>query len=101
MAAAVPVAPSATRPMAVALAGAVATQVLAGARSSGEAGLSSVAGRNGRASSSVSLACSAASRSGVAPSCCSIRCAIAELPALRNHSRARPTSPFCASARPR
>ena len=87
--------------MAVAVAGAVATQVLAGARSSGGAGFSSVAGRNGRASSRVSLACSATSRNGVAASCCSIRCAMAELPALRNHSRARPTSPFCASASPR
>ncbi len=62
---------------------------------------SSVAGENGCGLASASLAACATSRMGACCSAWSIRSAIASLPALRNHSRARDSSPFWASARPR
>ena len=62
---------------------------------------SSVAGVKGCSSESASVALSATARMGLCCSASAIRSAIASLPALRNHSRARASSPFCASARPR
>ncbi|MGZ6124308.1 MAG: hypothetical protein ACXWLR_05070 [Myxococcales bacterium] len=65
------------------------------------AGFSSVAGANGCSRASAAAALSATARTGLCCSACAIRSAIASLPALRNHSLARASSPFCASARPR
>ena len=61
----------------------------------------STAGWNGLSPASASAAPCATSRMGDCCSACDIRSAIASLPALRNQSRARASSPFCASARPR
>ena len=64
-------------------------------------GFSSTAGVNGCSLASASAALSATPRIGLCCSAWAIRSAIASLPALRNHSLARASSPFCDSASPR